>query len=84
MKTTLNRLLDFFDIVDENGISNLDKVHKYQKVLRRVETTDKSKSVEETGEWQQSYYAYPNKGLRFDGWYENGGIQFCRKKAASA
>ena len=46
METTLNRLLDFFDIVDENGISNLDKVHKYQKVLRRVETTDKNKSVE--------------------------------------
>ena len=46
METTLNRLLDFFDIVDENGISNLDKVHKYQKVLRRVKTTDKSKSVE--------------------------------------
>ena len=46
METTLNRLLDFFDIVDENGVSNLDKVHKYQKVLRRVETTDKSKSVE--------------------------------------
>ena len=46
METTLNRLLDFFDIVDENGVSNLDKVHKYQKVLRRVETTDKNKSVE--------------------------------------
>ena len=46
MENTLNRLLDFFDIEDENGISNLDKVHKYQKVLRRVETTDKSKSVE--------------------------------------
>ena len=46
MEHTLNRLLDFFDIIDENGISNLDKVHKYQKVLRRVETTDKNKSVE--------------------------------------
>ena len=46
MENTLNRLLDFFDIQDENGISNLDKVHKYQKILRRVETTDKSKSVE--------------------------------------
>ena len=46
METTLNRLLDFFDIVDENGISNLDKVRKYQKILRRVETTDKTKSVE--------------------------------------
>ena len=46
METTLNRLLDFFDIEDENGVSNLDKVHKYQKILRRVETTDKNKSVE--------------------------------------
>ena len=26
----------------------------------------------ETGEWQQSYYAYPDEGFRFDGWYENG------------
>ena len=46
MENTLNRLLDFFAIEDENGISNLDKVHKYQKILRRVETTDKNKSVE--------------------------------------
>ena len=46
MEKTLKRLLDFFDTVDENGISNLDKVQKYQKVLRRIETTDKSKSVE--------------------------------------
>ena len=26
----------------------------------------------ETGEWQQSYYAYPDEGYRFAGWYENG------------
>lgn len=26
----------------------------------------------ETGEWQQSYYAYPENGYRFAGWYENG------------
>ena len=26
----------------------------------------------ETGEWQQSYYAYPDDGFRFDGWYESG------------
>ena len=26
----------------------------------------------ETGEWQQSYYAYPDEGCRFDGWYANG------------
>ncbi len=46
MKNTLKQLLDFFDTEDENGVSNLEKVHKYQKILRRVETTDKSKSVE--------------------------------------
>ena len=46
MKNTLSRLLDFFNIEDENGVSNLEKVHKYQKILRRVETTDKNKSVE--------------------------------------
>ena len=45
-ETTLNRLLDFFDLEDENGVSNLDKVHRFQKILRRVETTDKNKSVE--------------------------------------
>ena len=26
----------------------------------------------ETGEWQQSYYAYPKEGYVFDGWYEDG------------
>ena len=46
MEKTLKQLLDFFAAVDENGMSNLDKVHKYQKILRRVETTDKSRSVE--------------------------------------
>jgi hypothetical protein len=29
----------------------------------------------ETGEWQQSYYAYPNDGFRFDGWYDENGIK---------
>ena len=47
MEETLNKLLDFFDIEDENGVSNLDKVHRYQKILRRVETTDKNQSVED-------------------------------------
>ena len=28
MEETLERLLDFFDIEDENGVSNLDKVHR--------------------------------------------------------
>ncbi len=26
----------------------------------------------ETGEWQQSYFAYPDEGFCFVGWYENG------------
>ena len=47
MEETLERLLDFFDIEDENGVSNLDKMHMHQKILRRVETTDKDRSVEE-------------------------------------
>ena len=46
MKNTLNQLLAFYESKDENGITNLEKVHKYQKILRRVETTDKNKSVE--------------------------------------
>ena len=27
----------------------------------------------ETGEWQQSYYAYPQEGWRFTGWYDADG-----------
>ena len=26
----------------------------------------------ETGEWEQTYYAYPDEGYSFEGWYENG------------
>ena len=46
MEKTMEKLLDFFDQRDENGLSNREKVQKYQKILRRVETTDKNKSVE--------------------------------------
>ena len=42
----LDKLLAFFDYRDENGLSNLEKVRRYQKVLRRVESTDKNQSVE--------------------------------------
>ena len=28
----------------------------------------------ETGEWQQSYYAYPHEGFRFCGWYDTNGL----------
>ena len=24
----------------------------------------------ETGEWQQAYYAYPNEGWHFEGWFD--------------
>lgn len=29
----------------------------------------------ETGEWQQSYYAYPAEGHVFDGWYDETGVK---------
>lgn len=28
----------------------------------------------ETGEWQQSYYAYPEEGWQFEGWYDESGM----------
>ena len=46
MEQTLKQLLEFFEYKDENGLTNLEKVRKNQKILRRVETTDRSKSVE--------------------------------------
>ena len=33
----------------------------------------------ETGEWQQSYYAYPQEGHAFDGWYDADGTCLCRE-----
>ena len=33
----------------------------------------------ETGEWQQSYYAYPDEGFCFDGWFEDG-IKVCEEE----
>ncbi len=46
MDKALKQLIAFFDIRDESGLTNLEKVRKNQKILRRVETTDKNKSVE--------------------------------------
>jgi len=43
-----DKLLKFFEIVDENGISNLEKVKENQKIIRRVDSTDKNKSYEES------------------------------------
>ena len=41
------QLRAFFEVKDENGISNREKVQQNQRILRRLATTDKSKSVEE-------------------------------------
>lgn len=46
MDKLLKQLIDFYHITDERGETNLEKVCKNQKILRRVESTDKSKSVE--------------------------------------
>ena len=46
MEKELERVLAFFGQTDENGLSNLEKVRRDQKILRRVETTDRNRSVE--------------------------------------
>gem|GEM_PF-952250 len=30
----------------------------------------------ETGKWQQAYYAYPDAGMKFAGWYDESGVLF--------
>lgn len=47
MSTETQKLLEFFAQRDENGVTNLEKT-KNAKVIRRVATTDKSKSYEES------------------------------------
>ena len=49
-----DRLVSFFDLKDENGKTNLQKVRENQKVIRRVAETDKSKSFEEADAVQDS------------------------------
>ncbi len=38
---------DFLAFRDKDGVSNLEKIHANQHVIRRVETTDKNKSYED-------------------------------------
>lgn len=52
-----DRLVSFFDLKDENGKTNLQKVKENQKVIKRVAETDKNKSYEE------SYAAVSENGL---------------------
>lgn len=47
MEKSLEKLIDFLSLKDEKGLTNLDKIAKKQKILRRTEKTDKSLSVEE-------------------------------------
>lgn len=42
----LSRVLQFFAEKDENGITNEEKVKQNQKIIRRVDTTDSSRSYE--------------------------------------
>ena len=39
----------FMDIRDSHGLSNREKIKKNQHIIRRIPTTDKSKSYEDTG-----------------------------------
>lgn len=42
-----DRLVSFFDLKDDEGKTNLEKVNENQKIIRRDAKTDKSKSFEE-------------------------------------
>ena len=44
----LDNINRFFEYTDETGISNREKIASRQKVIRRVATTDKAKSYEES------------------------------------
>ena len=60
-----DRLVSFFDLKDENGQTNRQKVTEKQKVIRRVAETDKSKSFEEVGSIQDDN-GYPS-GIVMEG-----------------
>lgn len=42
----MEKIYQFFEQMDENGVSNSEKIASRQQVIRRVATTDKSKSYE--------------------------------------
>lgn len=46
--TYIDKLESFF-AYEEDGVSNLEKVRKNQKVIRRLPTTDLNRSFEESG-----------------------------------
>lgn len=54
-KTELDKINAFFAQCDENGVSNGEKAEKNSKVIRRIATTDKSRSFEETEKKESEY-----------------------------
>ena len=56
---------DFLAFRDEDGLTNLDKIQANQRIIRRVATTDKSKSYEEADDVQAAG-EYP-PGIVLDG-----------------
>ena len=42
----MKQILKFYDQIDSQGITNLEKIARYQKVIRRVAATDPGKSYE--------------------------------------
>ncbi len=54
-KTELEKINAFFAQTDENGVSNAEKAEKNSRVIRRIATTDKSKSFEEAEKRESEY-----------------------------
>ena len=49
----LQKLQDFYSQRDEKGITNLEKIRDHQHIIRRIPTTDKSKSYEDAEQKQE-------------------------------
>ena len=53
--TELEKINAFFAQSDENGVTNAEKAEKNSKVIRRIASTDKSKSFEEAEKRESEY-----------------------------
>ena len=52
----MENVLQFYEQKDEHGITNLEKIARYQKVIRRIATTDPNRSYEEGENQADSLY----------------------------
>ena len=52
----LQKLQDFYSQRDEKGITNLEKIRDHQHIIRRIPTTDKSKSYEDAKICRGQYF----------------------------